>query len=66
METIPTKKGRPATGRSTKVVRVPMDFDVDLAMRMYYDWLPIIENSRETLKGSPRYEQLCRLLNQLG
>lgn len=59
------KRGRPATGRNTKVVRVPLDMDMELAMRMYYDWLPAINEAKESLVPSPRYDKLSKLLDQL-
>jgi len=59
------KRGRPATGRTTKVVRVPVDMDLELAVTAYYDWLPILLEARDNLKESPRYEQLRKLLEQL-
>jgi hypothetical protein len=58
-------KGRPATGRTTKVVRVPLDMDLELAVTVYYDWLPVIEKYRTQSKGSPRYDQLRKLLEEL-
>ena len=59
------RRGRPATGRTTKVVRVPMDMDMELAVTTYYDWLPIIEKYRLELKDSPRYDKLSKLLEEL-
>lgn len=62
-------KGRPATGRTTKTVRVPKDMNVEKATQMYYDWLPIIERYREIVAESPnsvRNEKLARLLEELG
>lgn len=62
-------KGRPATGRTTKTVRVPKDLDVDKAIKMYYEWLPIIEHYRAILAESPnsvRNEKLARLFEELG
>lgn len=58
-------KGRPATGRSTKVARVPLDMNLELAVTVYYDWLPVIAKYRENLKDSPRYDQLRKLLEEL-
>lgn len=58
-------KGRPATGRTTKVARVPLDMDLEKAVTVYYDWLPIIEKYRESCKDSPRYDQLRKLLEEL-
>lgn len=62
-------KGRPATGRTTKTVRVPKDMDVDKAIQMYYEWLPVIDRYRDILAESPnsvRNEKLARLLEELG
>jgi hypothetical protein len=61
--------GRPATGQNTKVIRVPKDFDRDMAIKMYYDWLPIIEEYRSIVKENPlavRNEKLTRMLEELG
>jgi hypothetical protein len=61
--------GRPATGQNTKVIRVPSDFDRDVAVKMYYDWLPIIEEYRSIARENPqavRNEKLIKLLEELG
>ncbi len=58
-------RGRPATGRTSKVVRVPVGMDIELAVTVYYDWLPVIEKYREECKDSPRYDQLRKLLEEL-
>jgi hypothetical protein len=58
-------RGRPATGRTTKTVRVPNDMEIKKAVTIYYDWLPIIEKYRKECKDSPRYEQLRKLLEEL-
>ena len=58
-------RGRPPTGRTTKVVRVPLDMDIELAVTAYYDWLPILLEARNTLGTSPRYDKLAKLLEQL-
>ncbi len=58
-------RGRPATGRTTKTVRVPLDMDMELAVTVYYDWLPIIEAYRSSRQDSPRYDRLNRLLEEL-
>ncbi len=63
------KRGRPATGQNTKVIRVPADFDRAVSIKMYYDWLPIISEyaGEATLNcKSVRWERLCRLLEELG
>ena len=63
------RRGRPATGQNTKVIRVPKDFDRDKAIRMYYDWLPIIEEYRSIAKNYPlavRNEKLIKLIEELG
>jgi len=57
--------GRPATGRTTKVVRVPTDMDWEKAVTVYHDWLPIIERYREQLTTSPRDYKLAKLLEEL-
>ena len=63
------KPGRPATGQNTKVIRVPLDFDRRQAIKMYYDWLPIIEEYRSIAKDNPlavRNEKLIKLFEELG
>jgi hypothetical protein len=61
--------GRPATGQNTKVIRVPKDMDRSKAIKMYYDWLPIIEEYRSIVEENPsavRNEKLIKLLQELG
>lgn len=60
-----SKRGRPATGRSTKTVRVPVDMNMELAVTAYYKWLPILLEARDTLGTSPRYDKLSKLLADL-
>lgn len=67
--TQPPKRGRPATGQNTKVIRVPMDFDREEAIRMYYDWLPIIVMYNDEARRNPnsvRNEKLLKLMDELG
>jgi hypothetical protein len=62
-------RGRPATGQNTKVIRVPKDMDRSKAIKMYYDWLPIIEEYRSIVKENPlavRNEKLIKLMEELG
>lgn len=62
------RRGRPATGRKTKVVRAPKDFNVHFALHMQYDILPLLEHvrdNRELHKSSPRYEQLLKLIDRI-
>lgn len=62
-------KGRPNTGRTTRTVRVPNDLDLDKAIKMYYDWLPILEHYRDVAAAWPdsvRNEKLIKLLQELG
>jgi hypothetical protein len=59
--------GRKPTGRSTKVIRVPNDFDYEKAARLYYDLLPSLEFWYEQSKinnTSPRYDALRKLLSE--
>jgi hypothetical protein len=58
--------GRPATGRTTKVVRIDDRVDEKKAQQMYLDWLPILEAYKEKAGDSPRYYYLNRLLEELG
>lgn len=63
------RRGRPATGQNTKVIRVPLDFDRDMAIRMYYEWLPIIREYADygaTRKDAIRWERLVKLMEELG
>jgi hypothetical protein len=69
MTTESKKRGRPATGQNTKVIRVPIDLDRKRAIKMYYDWLPIIEEYRSIAQDNPlavRNEKLIRLMEELG
>jgi hypothetical protein len=63
------KRGRPATGQNTKVIRVPKDFNREKAVQLYYEWLPTIEEYRSIAKENPRAvrnEKLIKLLEELG
>jgi hypothetical protein len=63
------KRGRKATGRTSKVVRVPLDCDIDAALKLYYDWLPTLEHYQEIAKANPssvRNEKLVQLFKELG
>lgn len=69
MTTEKGKRGRPATGQNTKVIRVPLDFDREKAVQMYYEWLPIIEEYRSIARDNPlavRNEKLIKLMEELG
>jgi hypothetical protein len=69
IDTIPRRRGRPATGQNTKVIRVPADFDRAVAIKMFYDWMPIISEYADYAalnKYSPRYDRLVKLLEELG
>jgi hypothetical protein len=62
-------RGRKATGRTTKVIRVPLDFDVSIATQLLYEWLPILleyESIAESTAASVRSEKLVRLFEELG
>jgi hypothetical protein len=59
------RPGRPATGRTTKTVRVPLDMDMELAVAAYYDWLPVLLAARDALTTSPRHDGLRKVLEQL-
>lgn len=68
-EAIAKKRGRPSTGRNTKVIRVPMDADHNMMIKMYYEWLPIIEEYRSIARDNPlavRNEKLIKLMQELG
>jgi phosphodiesterase/alkaline phosphatase D-like protein len=69
MTTEKGRRGRPATGQNTKVIRVPKDFDREKAVQVYYEWLPIIEEYRSLFAENPRAvrnEKLGKLLEELG
>jgi hypothetical protein len=69
MTTESKKRGRPATGENTKVIRVPKDFDREKGIQMYYEWLPIIEEYRSIAQENPkavRNEKLIKLMEELG
>lgn len=62
-------RGRPATGRQTKVMRVSIDTDEALMKRMYQDWLPIIKEYQAIARENPlavRNEKLIKLMEELG
>jgi hypothetical protein len=61
--------GRPATGINSRVVRIPLDMDIHLAQRMYYDWLPTLVRYNQACidkLSSPRYDALRSLMQELG
>lgn len=57
--------GRKPTGRTSRVIRVPLDFDYDIAARLFYDLYPTLvhyyQQSQEN-PNSPRYEYLKRTI----
>jgi hypothetical protein len=62
------KRGRPATGRTSRVERVPLDINMGLAVILYYDILPILKEHNESLKGNehlPRYDRLKKLMDSI-
>ncbi len=64
----PNGRGRPATGRTTKVVRVPIDMDMDVALELYYDWLPVLLSWHETAsetREQPRSDKLVKMFSEL-
>jgi hypothetical protein len=69
LESEKRKVGRPATGQNTKVIRVPIDFDRSVAIKIYYDWLPIIQEYADDAalnKKAVRWERLVKLMEELG
>lgn len=63
------KRGRPATGENTKVMRVPKDFDREIGLKMYFEWLPILEEYAQIARDNPlavRNEKLIKLMEELG
>lgn len=59
-------RGRPATGRSTHMIRVQKEVSKEFAERAYFEWLPVLEEYASTLQDNPRYDRLKRLLVELG
>lgn len=55
--------GRKATGRTTRVIRVPNDFDENCAMHLLYDVLPLMQELSENLSTSPRNYALAKFLD---
>jgi hypothetical protein len=67
--TPPPRRGRPATGINTKVIRVPLDFDRETALKMYYEWLPIIREYKEIAELFPlpvRNHKLVQMFEEIG
>lgn len=63
------KRGRPKTGRTTIVVRVPDDMDIVLAKRLYYEVLPTIQHYQDIADAAPnsvRNEKLIAFLEEIG
>jgi len=62
--------GRPKTGRNSKLVRVPLDFDHLRAIELYYDVLPVIERWNDDLRSrdanAPRWENVSKMLDECG
>lgn len=62
--------GRKATGRNSRMVRVPLDCDIKVAMRLYYETHPLLEHWAEELKThspeEPRWNNLYKLLHDAG
>jgi len=61
--------GRKPTGRTTKVVRVPNDCEIEAALRLYYDFLPTVQYWNERANSnpnSPRYWALRQALDESG
>jgi hypothetical protein len=62
------KRGKPKTGRTTKHFRAPLDFDVKIAMELYYDVLPTLTHWHDRIDGketSPRFDALIKLYKEL-
>ncbi len=53
----------------SKVVRVPKDCDVQVALELYYDWLPTLlafEAMTREYPGAVRNEKLVRMFSEIG
>jgi hypothetical protein len=66
MDSTPKKRGRPAIGRSTHMLRVQREVSKEFAERAYFEWLPVLESYAANCKDNPRYDKLRKLLTELG
>jgi hypothetical protein len=66
MEKSLKRRGRPATGRSSRMVRIPNEISKEFIEKAYYDWLPVLEEFASSCTSSPRHEQLRKLMIELG
>jgi hypothetical protein len=61
--------GRPATGRSSKMIRVSNDLDPCTMRWLYYDVMPAIQILAESAVShsptEPRWEKIHKLLREL-
>jgi hypothetical protein len=62
--------GRKATGRSQKLVRFPVDLDHNEVLRYYTDIRPVLDMWAEMAAtkdaSSPRWENVCKVLDECG
>jgi hypothetical protein len=55
--------GRLPTGRTTVVVRVPVDLDIEVALHLYYVILPHLLELHASTNTSPRNYNLRKFLD---
>lgn len=65
-EEVKRGRGKPATGRTTHMIRVKKEVSKEFAEQAYFDWLPVLEEYAATCQDNPRYDRLRRLLHELG
>jgi hypothetical protein len=60
--------GRPPTGRTTKVVRIPLDYDPQLLIDFYQSIAPLLSEARQSVlenPSSPRYHHLSAFVSKI-
>jgi len=62
--------GRKATGRNSRMTRVPLDCDIKRALQSYYEILPVLEQwaaeAVDHAPDEPRWTNVYRLLHDVG
>jgi hypothetical protein len=48
------------------MLRVHKEVSKEFAERAYFEWLPVLEEYAASCKNTPRYDQLRKLLTELG
>jgi hypothetical protein len=62
--------GRKATGRNSKMVRVPLDFDHKHGIKLYYEVLPVLiawreESFSDKKLSAVRYEKMRQMFEDM-